>query len=101
MWLPFFFFFRGHPYIWRTTVRHDNHHKHAVIRTGMFLFKAHLYTNLHTHYREVSTAWMGEVPLAQEPSAPRVIAEQQASQIPHKDNLRIRVPWYSPNPLRY
>ena len=53
----------------------------------MFLFKAHLYTNLHTHHSKVSIAWMGEVPLAQELSAPRIIAEQRVSQMPHQDKL--------------
>ena len=58
-----------------------------LLVTSMLLFKAHLYTNVHTLHRKVSTAWMGEVPLAQEPSVPRVIAEQQASQMPHQDKL--------------
>ena len=53
----------------------------------MFPFKAHLYTNLHTHHSKVSIAWMGEVPLAQELSAPRIIAEQRVSQMPHQDKL--------------
>ena len=55
-----------------------------LIMASMFLLnKAHLYTDLHTHQKNVFTAWMGKY-LWYRNHPRQDIAEQQASQMPIK-----------------